>query len=304
MNYHLRMTGEQPMPPTDADLAFTIDFKKGEGNPRRVFDAASDLIEAFEVLDSALAVSIDKAIEPLLVLEDVEAGSLKVWLKNILTRVEDEALRTLDWKPLIGRFLVKAKYIVLEFCDSDQPVTRLRIDDLKSALRRLAEETDVRHLPDYPVIHEARLITAVDKIQDAKRDLGKGDRLFVESEDRLYEVNLSNTGSFDGFPDEAPGPETQSEGEMILTVRKPDLLRDSMWQFVHGKHPISASILDEKWLEEFHNRKIPIFPGDALRCRVRHTYFYNDQKELTDDKIEILKVLERIAGPPPQTSFI
>jgi hypothetical protein len=48
MNYHLRLMGEPPVPPADADFAFKIDFKKGAGNPRRVFDAASALIDAFE----------------------------------------------------------------------------------------------------------------------------------------------------------------------------------------------------------------------------------------------------------------
>lgn len=40
MNYHLRLMGELPMPPADADFSLKIDFKKGEGDPRRVFDAA------------------------------------------------------------------------------------------------------------------------------------------------------------------------------------------------------------------------------------------------------------------------
>lgn len=39
------------MPPEDADFSFTIDFKKGAGDPRRVFDAASELIAGFEALD-------------------------------------------------------------------------------------------------------------------------------------------------------------------------------------------------------------------------------------------------------------
>ena len=107
------------MPPPDADLAFKIDFKKGEGNPRRVFDAASELIAAFEDLDEALASSVDHQIKTLMVLEDVEGGSIKVWLRNILTRVEDEAIKELDWKKAVGIYLVKAKYLVLKFLDDD-----------------------------------------------------------------------------------------------------------------------------------------------------------------------------------------
>ena len=113
MNYHLRLMGEPPMPPPDSDFAFTIQFQKGSGNPRRVFDAASTLIDAFEVLDKALVNSVDVKISPLMVLEDVESGSIKVFLKNILSRIDDDALKTADCKLLVGRYLVKAKYLVL-----------------------------------------------------------------------------------------------------------------------------------------------------------------------------------------------
>ncbi len=46
------------MPPADADFSFKIEFAKATGNPRRIFDAASALIDAFEVLDGALVESI------------------------------------------------------------------------------------------------------------------------------------------------------------------------------------------------------------------------------------------------------
>ena len=77
------------MPPPDSDFSFTIGFQKGQGDPRRVFDAASALIDAFEVLDKALVDSIDVTISTLMVLEDVEASSLKAFFKNVLQRVDD-----------------------------------------------------------------------------------------------------------------------------------------------------------------------------------------------------------------------
>jgi hypothetical protein len=92
----VRLSEHPPMPPDDVDLAFEIDFQKGEGDPRRVFDAASLLIDGFEQLDEALAVSVDSKISTVMVLEDLEAGSLKVYLRNILHRVDDEAIKSLD----------------------------------------------------------------------------------------------------------------------------------------------------------------------------------------------------------------
>jgi hypothetical protein len=75
---YFRLSGEPPMPPANADFSFRIVFERGHGNPRRIFDAASELIDGFEDLDRAMAGSIGAKIKPLMVLEDIEAGSIRV----------------------------------------------------------------------------------------------------------------------------------------------------------------------------------------------------------------------------------
>lgn len=44
------------------------------GDPRRVFDSASELIAGFEAFDSAVVASIDTKTQTLMVLEDVQSG--------------------------------------------------------------------------------------------------------------------------------------------------------------------------------------------------------------------------------------
>ena len=295
---HVILSGEPPMPPADADFAFTIKFEKGSGSPRRVFDAASLLIDGFEELDEAVAGIVDSKIKTLMVLEDVEAGSIKVWLKNVLNRIDDGAIKDLEWKKAVGSALVRAKYLVLKFLDEEEGSAGKAIDMLREEIRTIASETDVRHLPDYAPIHEGRLVASMERIQDAKRTLGPHDSLTIESDETTYEVDLSKTWE----PGEVvPVPvenltQTANEGEIILAIRKPDLLGSSMWQFSHGKASISAPIRDEKWLADFHDRKIPLYSGDALRCWVRFTYSYDDKGALIDSKIEVLTVKEVIKG--------
>jgi hypothetical protein len=190
---HVGLLGEPPMPPADADFAFVIDFKKGEGDPRRVFEAATLLIDGFEELDQAVTGSVDGKIRTLMVLEDIEAGSFKVWLKNVLNRVPDDAIKDLEWRKAVGAALVKAKYLVLKFLDSEEGSTGRALDILREELRGVAKESDVKFLPDYAPIHEGRLVASLDQIQDAKRSLGPGDRLLVETDDKTYEVDLSKT---------------------------------------------------------------------------------------------------------------
>src|SRR5438552_17609473 len=103
MALYLRVSGEPLMPPPDADFS-------GQGDPRRIFDAASELIDGFEHLDEAVAGSADAAIRRLMVLEDIEAGSIRVWLSSFLKTIDDQGLREGEWKKAIGPVLFEAKY--------------------------------------------------------------------------------------------------------------------------------------------------------------------------------------------------
>jgi hypothetical protein len=300
----LRLLEGPPMPPEDADFSFSIDFTKGRGDPRRVFDAASLFIDGLEALDDAVAGSVGGKIKTVMVLEDVEKGSLKAYLRTLLQNVDDEALKDLEWRKAVGAALVKAKYVALEYLDEDKDGAAGRVDSLREDLRLIAQQTDVRHLPDYAPIHEGRLVAALDRIQDAKRTLSPGDALIIEGGGKRYEVDLTKTWDPSEVITVLPITETHSEGEIILTIRKPDLLGNSMWQFSFAKTPISARILDEDWLRDFHDRKIPLYSGDALRCRVRFTYLYDEAGTLIEQKIEVLKVLGPIRGAGAQQSFL
>src|SRR5450759_5586594 len=103
MAAEVTLTRRRPEPPA-ADFAFEIDFKRGEGSPSRVFLAINDFIRGCEQIDAERAHTIDNNIETVLVLEDIEAGSIKVWLRNALHAVEDDALKTIDWKPAVGKY--------------------------------------------------------------------------------------------------------------------------------------------------------------------------------------------------------
>ena len=95
------------------EFVFTITFVKGQGDPRRVFDAASLLIEGFEGLDEAIATSIDAQFETRTVLDDVLPGSLRVFLRTLLNDIDDQALKDGEYKKAIGPALVRGKHLRL-----------------------------------------------------------------------------------------------------------------------------------------------------------------------------------------------
>lgn len=284
----ITITTRRPSPPK-ADFAFYIDFKRGVGPASRVFAATHDFIKACERLDRELVTSIDASIETVMVLEDIEAGSLKTWLRNVLSAADDQALKALDWRPQVGRYLVRAKYAVLRWVDDNEAPRDL--PSLGRELQRLASETDVRHLPDYTPVGPAVLINALQDFQKVKDHLVDGDEASVITEEDRYDMNLTIHWDVEDIEALAVR-ETQSVHvpSMVLIVKKPDYLGTSKWDLRHGRRSVSAKIEDEPWLSDFQGRTVDVRPGDALRCQVRIEMLYGHDNELIAERYYVEKV--------------
>lgn len=275
--------------PPDAAFALRIDFQRGTDNPQRVFQAADAMIRAFQSLDRTLCAAVDSHIEPIMLLEDIESGSIKAWLSNQLNRVDDEALRTIDWRPAVGKYLVRAKYAVVRWSNREGPGTIL---DLAREIRGIAKETDIKHVPDYMPPSIQDLSEGIRKIDDAKGFLLPSDKMsFLPPGEEPLDFNLAIRWDPGELSDLAVKETTKFERmPMTLIVKRPDYLGRSKWDFRFGKKPIQAKIEDESWLKNFQERRVDVRPGDALRCQVTIIHKYGFDNELLSEDYSVTAV--------------
>ncbi len=279
----ITVTTRRP-PPPKADFAFHVNFKKGEGPASRVFAATHAFIEACEHFDSELASSIDANIETVLILEDIETGSLQTWFRTLLSSVDDQALKQLDWKQAVGNYLVKAKYMMLRWIDNDTDPRDLNF--LANEIQELAKNSDVRHIGDYPPVKPEALVNAIKEFENVKGHLVEGDEAsMILPDEEPAHFDLSIRLDVEGIEALAVR-ETQTHmvPSMVLVVKRPDYLGSSMWDFRHGKKSLSASMEDVEWLQEFQARNVDIKPGDALRCSVRMEISYGHDNEVVKER--------------------
>ncbi len=229
-------------------------------------------------------------IKPVLVLEDIEAGSIRIWLKNVLEATDDQAIKGLDWKPAVGRYLVRAKYAYIRWANKEDPERTLL--DLARELRTIASETDIRHLPDYAPPSTAELADAAKQIDEAKQELSEGDRIsYLSDENDPVDFDLSVSWSGEELSDLLVRETTKFENmPMNLIVKRPDYLGVSKWDFRHGRRSISARIEDTSWLTDFQERKVDVRPGDALKCLVTIEYSYGFDNELVSENHTVTTV--------------
>lgn len=280
---------------TKSDFCIVIDYKKDSENPSRVFEAMSLMIKAFQDFDNDLIKSIDNKIEPILLLEDIEVSSLKTWLANQLRGVPDEAIKDLSWKKAAGHYLVRAKYIVLKKLEGRTLITDANvIEDIQYEIVQEAEKTDIKQFPNYSPLSIPKLVANIDKINKSLEPLGDEDKAKLITDEGEASFNLELSMSAQDLEDLVTRETVTNVTTMILKVRKPDYLGNSMWEFKHGNRNIPAKILQESWLKEFQERKIDIRPGDSLRAKVETKVKYGHDLEVVGYHHEIIEVIEVI----------
>ena len=278
-----------------ADFCITIDFKKESEAPSRIFRSLSHLIDSFHSFDLDLLQSIDAKIEPIILLEDIETGSIKTWLKYALTEVEDEALKQLDWKPAIGKYLVKAKYYVIKFLEDKTEITdRVQIEDLNKDLLKLANETDIKHIPAYAPLPTQKLLQHLEDFTAATSYLTHEDKAKYTTREDEASFNLG----FSIIPEVIENILTreiiESNITLILKIKKPDYLGESQWELRYDNKIIPVKISDSIWLKDFQDRKVDVRPGDSIRAKVRITTKYGYDLNIVSISYNITEVVEVI----------
>jgi len=140
-----------------------LDFKKSEGDPSRVFHAMGDVIDSLQELDSDLARIISPFYQPTLVLDNVESGSIKAKIRDVVKDIPDDAIKESSIKKILGHFLLKSKYQVLKWCEDKSSIENIEdIRELEGTLVKIAEDTEAKHIPAYSSIETKQLRFFVD----------------------------------------------------------------------------------------------------------------------------------------------
>ena len=283
----------------NADFALEIDFVPGSPDPARVFRSMTQLIDTFQKFDRELVKTIDVHIEPVMVLENVEAGSVKSWLRAILNATDDTGLQELNWKRIVGSYLVRAKYLTVDWLTGKTEISgSADLEELQGQILEVAEATGVKRIPAYQPPSKSLLVRSVIDIGISLAQLQSEDKaVFETSGGERVAFNLSIQIVPETLNELLVDEALSHTEEMILKVKKPDFLGDSKWEFVH-EHVLDAKIVDYEWLAQFREGKIPLLPGSAVRALVQVDVAYGVEREVVSRSYTVLKMLDVM--PPPE----
>lgn len=274
-------------------FAVRIDYQSGSREPSHVFKAMANVLDSLAQLDQDLAVSLGVRVKPVLLLERVEAGSVKTWLRTALESVDDEDIHDLNMKRGVGGFLVRAKhYILRKLSEKSEISGRDEVRDLSKGVQELAAQAEIGWLPSPSPVPVDRLLGNLSALSSALSSLSPEESATFESDEGSVSFNAGLKLSSEDVERLLTRESITNASEMILKVKRPDYLGSAQWELRHHKHPIEAKLEDAVWLERFQTRQVSVLPGDALRARVRSEVKYGHDGDVVATHYTITEVLE------------
>lgn len=272
-----------------------IDFETGSEKASRVFKSMADMIDAINMIDKGLIGSFAIDIRSNLVLEDIQTGSLKACLRNILSAVDDDVLKELDWKKLIGSFLVKGKYRILKYLEDKKEISNIsQVKEIENEILLLAKQSNIQLLPIYTPVNSQKLLEGISYLYNATNSLLPHDFASFISVEGEVTINKEFSINAQAIEELLTKEIIVSNADVMLRIKKPDFLSSSMWDVQYEGRIVQVKILDFEWLNKFQSRSVDVRPGDSIRAYIEVINRYDHDGRIINVRYNVLKVHELI----------
>lgn len=290
------------------EFTYTIklDFEPNPKNPSRLFQAMADLINNFYEIDILLAQSINSGLKTTQTLSDLRYGSILGTIKGLIEDPDQETAGGDLEEEQIERYFGQSKNRMLQAMQENQNIDNLEIvNRVSEQIDEIAEETGVKRTVTYARVESLKIAHSLDNLSKSVQNLSTDERAsFVSSNEDPMEVSKTCRVDESGIAASEQLEELRTDSEMILKIKKPDFLGNSMWEMYHDGRIIRASILDETWLNRFHRGIEQIAPGTSLRVRIREIYTHDGFGNVVASRHEIYQVIATIRPSENSTEEI
>lgn len=277
----------------ELDLIF-----EGNKNPAEAFAQISKMYEKLLSIDEQILYNIlpDAKIEYQLV--DLEYGSIKSRINQILKSVPDDILKDIaNPGKLFGHLLVYIKHRLIKATETNEIQSKRELEkvtkDINDEIRKLSSERlIILEVNNYFVLN------AVNDLIIEARKLKKTEAYEYKSTAGNAKIGNTSSVNMAKLLFELGGQTFEQQRIETLKLKSIDLLSDrASWKLIRQGKQIEVKIMDKEWLESYHNREVVIQPNDYLKLDLKIIYSTNSNNLKPIVHYEAIKVFEVI---PPE----
>lgn len=269
---------------------------KEKRNPVDTFNKISEAFSCLNLIDEYYLSLADNSLQVNYELTNLEYSSIKTKIAQVLREIPDEAISNLDWKKLLGHFLLKLKYRFLRFLETNKEIESS--EQLQNFLKEVEDEKKIILKDSNFILSDANifiLLNFLEKLVSTLKKLNDDECLEYKSE--YGSVTVDNKIGINKalILFELGDKSSISETTEILKIKSTDFLSsEKMWSFKLGNKSINAKITDLVWLNKYYKRDFPLYPNDSLKVKLKIIFNSKENGSIYSPHYEIPQVLDVI----------
>lgn len=293
------------------EIEIKFEYDEGSPNPERVFSTIASFLSELNNIDKMLCDTMPIKVTASTYLTRIENGSIKVFLKNQLEKIDDEALENGDFGKVLGKYLKETKLDVMKFLnkkieEDEKSNEDAKFKKLQQDIYEKSKKYELNNtLKLYKEIPTSVLAKNVTSLNSAFGSLLVNEKIKYKQDGKEIDLKYNSNLTYENAKKEITEKVIVSENKMLLKIKKADYLGESQWQFkTQENKTIDVKILDDKWLKAFQSKEVIAQPNDCLECIVKITTIYDDNSNEIGITYEIIEVLNVVDSRVQQLSII
>jgi hypothetical protein len=272
-----------------------LDYEQGKSDPFVVFSAYAEIVNSFREIDNLLGKSINSNTSCNLTLEDVIPGSIISKIKAWLDGDDGLVQNTMPDKKNLQEFVDESAKVFVETLNDTKIESSKQVNGIQDKIEKLAIYNGINNIFTYTPPQAKAILNVANGFAKSINRLSENETIHYHCNNDIIPIRKNIEVYFDKIQEEFVNRTIVSEGEMILKIKKPDLLGNTLWTFKHDKS-IQARIEDTEWLNNFFKAEIPLFSGDSLHANVKTISKYDSDGNLIKQEYVVTKITEKISG--------
>lgn len=264
----------------DRNYCIVFDYQ-GEDNARDFFAKIADFLLRLDELNQILVSVFNPSIETQIKIQLLEKGSVKLWLKDAISKIDDEDIKRYvnNPKEAIIDIIIKAKKMILKALDDE------KCENIPNMYENLIEKSELKAY-GYG-IKKTKMLYSVSKLSLAGKEFKKPPMLIIDDVEYIINKNFDYNKLKN-----AQNKISRIESEFI--IKKPDLTASSKWELIFNKI-IKVDIVDKNFINDLRERKIKLSSGDKIKGTLTIKTFIDENLEILESEYTLSDIKGIIA---------
>lgn len=272
---------------------FILEYEVDLEDPAILYKSLSQFFEGLSGYHNGIIKSIDPELEVKFYLQSVHNGSIISDILRKIIRPDEGKLLKNEVKGNIKEFSQESQNILVEELSksTNNTIENKNISSIQEKLIDLAIDTNINKNSNYKPQNKINLAKNVKTITTSTKDLNNNDRLILPHKvEPISIVKLNSKIDIAEITKELTTNEIETPLKLNLQAKIVDFIGQSKWKFKYNEQTVEAKIFDDRWLDDFHQRKEILSPGDLIEVDALMLEKFDYYGNSIDKEYSIIKI--------------